>query len=88
MLSVPAVPVGRYFSVMICDGNTCNVGYIGSRATGQAAGSWLVVGPGWQGPTPPGIKGVIRSTTWFALVAYRTRLFGPDDMPDAGIEAR
>lgn len=31
---------------------------------------------------------MIRSTTWFALVAYRTRLFRPDDMPDAGIEAR
>lgn len=82
VLSVPDVPAGRYFSVMICDGNTYNVGYIGSRATGQGAGSWLVVGPGWQGPTPPGIKGVIRSTTWFALAAYRTQLFGPDDMPN------
>ena len=80
VLSVPDVPAGRYFSVMICDGNTYNVGYIGSRATGQGAGSWLVVGPGWQGQTPPGIKGVIRSTTWFALAAYRTQLFGPDDM--------
>ena len=69
VLSVPDVPAGRYFSVMICDGNTYNVGYTGSRATGQGAGSRLVVGPGWQGPTPPGIKGVIRSTTWFALAA-------------------
>lgn len=82
VLSVPEVPAGRYFSVMVCDGNTYNVGYIGSRATGQGAGSWLVVGPGWQGQTPPGIKGVIRSTTWFAMVVYRTQLFGPDDMPN------
>ena len=82
MLSVPEVPAGRYFAVMICDGNTYNVGYIGSRATGQGAGSWLVVGPGWQGQTPAGIKGVIRSTTWFALAVYRTQLFGPDDMPN------
>ncbi|MBS0562516.1 MAG: DUF1254 domain-containing protein [Proteobacteria bacterium] len=80
VLSVPDVPAGRYFSVMICDGNTYNVGYIGSRSTGQGAGSWMVVGPGWQGQTPPGIKGVIRSTTWFALAAYRTQLFGPDDI--------
>ena len=82
VLSVPDVPAGRYFSVQVCDGNTYNVGYIGSRATGQGAGSWLVAGPGWQGATPPGVKGVIRSTTWFALTIFRTQLFGPTDMPN------
>jgi hypothetical protein len=82
VLSVPDVPAGRYFSVMICDGNTYNVGYIGSRATGQGGGSWVVAGPGWQGATPPGAKGVIRSTTQFALAVFRTQLFGPDDMPN------
>jgi hypothetical protein len=66
---------------MVCDGNTYNVGYIGSRATGQAGGSWMVAGPGWQGATPPGIKGVIRATTQFGLTIFRTQLFGPDDMP-------
>jgi hypothetical protein len=80
VLSVPDVPAGRYFSVMICDANTYNVGYIGSRATGQGGGSWLVAGPGWQGAAPPGVKGVIRSTTAFALAIFRTQLFGPDDM--------
>lgn len=82
VVSVPDVPAGRYFSVQICDGNTYNVGYIGSRATGQGAGSWLVVGPGWQGATPPGVKGVIRSTTQFALSLIRTQLFNPGDMPN------
>ena len=82
VISVPDVPAGRYFSVQVCDGNTYNVGYIGSRATGQGAGSWLVAGPGWQGATPPGMKGVIRSTTQFALTIFRTQLFGPDDMPN------
>lgn len=82
VLSVPDVAAGRYFSVQVCDGNTYNVGYIGSRATGQGGGSWLIVGPGWQGTTPPGIKGVIRSTTQFALAIFRTQLFGPDDMPN------
>ncbi|HWT08711.1 MAG TPA: DUF1254 domain-containing protein, partial [Roseomonas sp.] len=38
VLSVPEVPAGRYFSVQVCDGNTYNVGYIGSRSTGQGAG--------------------------------------------------
>lgn len=82
VISVPDVPAGRYFSVQVCDGNTYNVGYIGSRATGQGAGSWMVVAPGWQGATPPGIKGVIRSTTQFALTIFRTQLMGPDDMPN------
>ena len=37
VISVPDVPAGRYFSVQVCDANTYNVGYIGSRATGQGA---------------------------------------------------
>ena len=82
VITVPDVPAGRYFSVMVCDGNTYNVGYIGSRATGQAGGSWMVAAPGWQGATPPGIKGVIRSTTQFAFAIFRTQLFAPDDMPN------
>src|SRR5437879_10430226 len=32
VLSVPAVDKARYFSVMLCDGNTFNYGYIGSRS--------------------------------------------------------
>lgn len=82
VLSVPDVPAGRYFSVQICDGNTYNVGYIGSRTTGQGAGSWLVAGPGWQGQAPEGVKGVIGSTTQFALTIFRTQLFSAEDMPN------
>ncbi len=82
VISVPEVPAGRYFSVQIVDANTYNVGYIGSRRTGQGAGSWMVVAPGWQGATPPGIRGVIRSTTFFALAIFRTQLFSADDMPN------
>jgi hypothetical protein len=82
VITVPDVPAGRYFSVQVCDSNTYNVGYIGSRATGQGAGSWIIAGPGWQGATPPGIKGVIRLTTQFGMTIFRTQLFGPDDMPN------
>jgi hypothetical protein len=82
VISVPDVPAGRYFSVQVCDGNTYNVGYIGSRTTGQGAGSWIVAGPGWQGATPPGVRGVIRSTTQFALAIFRTQLFAANDMPN------
>ena len=73
VLSVPAVK-DRYYSVQLIDGNTFNFGYIGSRATGTDAGDYLVVGPDWNADTPPGIKGVFRSTTQFPVALYRTQL--------------
>jgi hypothetical protein len=82
VVSVPAVPAPRYYSVQLVDGNTFNYGYIGSRATGTEAGDYLVVGPGWSGDKPDGIKNVYQSTTDFALTIFRTQLFNPDDMPN------
>jgi hypothetical protein len=80
VLSVPAIDPKRYYSVMLCDGNTYNFGYIGTRATGTEAGDYMVVGPDWKGDIPAGIKHVFRSSTQFALAGYRTQLFGPDDL--------
>ena len=82
VLSVPAVEKKRYYSVMLNDGNTFNYGYIGSRATGNEAGDYLVVGPRWKGETPPGIRKVFQSTTDFSLAAFRTQLFDAADMPN------
>ncbi|HQS13797.1 DUF1254 domain-containing protein [Reyranella sp.] len=80
VLSVPAVDPKRYYSVMLCDGNTYNYGYIGSRATGSDAGDYMVVGPHWKGTTAPGIKKLFRSSTQFTLAAYRTQLFDVADL--------
>jgi len=41
-----------------------------------------VVGPGWKGETPAGIKKVFSSTTPFAFTIFRTQLFNPADMPN------
>jgi hypothetical protein len=82
VLSVPAVAKPRYYSVMLCDGNTFNYGYIGSRATGTEPGDYMVVGPDWKGETPAGIKKVFHSSTQFSAAAYRTQLFNPADMPN------
>jgi hypothetical protein len=70
----------RYYSVMLCDGNTYNYGYIGSRATGSEPGDYMVVGPDWKGATPPGVKKVFQSSTQFSVAGYRTQLFNPDDL--------
>jgi hypothetical protein len=80
VLSVPAVDPKRYYSVMLCDGNTYNYGYVGSRATGNEAGDYMVVGPDWKGAAPPVIKKVFRSSTQFSLAIYRTQLFNPEDL--------
>jgi hypothetical protein len=80
VLSVPAVDPKRYYSVMLCDGNTYNYGYIGTRATGSEVGDYMVVAPDWKGATPPGIKKVFRSSTQFSMAIYRTQLFSPDDL--------
>jgi hypothetical protein len=82
VISVPAVPKERYYSVQLIDGNTYNYGYIGSRSTGNEAGDYLVVGPDWKGETPAGIKKVFSSTTPFALTLFRTQLFDANDMPN------
>lgn len=80
VVSVPAVEKERYYSIQFVDWNTFNYGYVGSRETGNEAGDFLVVGPEWQGETPAGIKGVLRSTSQFTLAIFRTQLFSPDDM--------
>lgn len=82
VISVPEIGKDRYYSIQLVDGNTYNYGYIGSRATGNDTGSFLVVGPGWDGTKPDGIHKVFHSTTPFAMTIFRTQLFSPDDMPN------
>ncbi len=80
VISVPAIDRQRYYSVQLCDGNTYNYGYIGTRATGTEAGDYMVVGPDWNGITPAGIKKTFRSSTQFSIAIFRTQLFGPADL--------
>jgi hypothetical protein len=82
VLCVPAVEKRRYYSVQLTDMYAFNYGYIGSRATGNAAGCHLVAGPDWQGMVPAGIEKTFRSETQFGLVIYRTQLFDAADMPN------
>ena len=82
VISVPAIDKSRYYSVQLCDGNTFNYGYIGTRTTGAEAGDYMVAGPDWKGETPPGIKKVFPSSTQFSIVIFRTQLFNPGDMPN------
>lgn len=80
VLTVPEIAKDRYFSIQLIDLYTFNFDYIGSRATGNDGGSFLIAGPNWQGETPSGITKVIRSETELVLAVYRTQLFNPADL--------
>jgi hypothetical protein len=80
VLTVPAIEKERYFSVQLIDYYTFNFDYIGTRATGNGGGSFLLAGPGWNGATPEGIKKVFRCETELAIPTYRTQLFNPGDI--------
>jgi hypothetical protein len=80
VLTVPIVEKGRYYSLQFVDMYTYNFAYVGSRATGNGAGKFLLAGPRWRGEKPKGIKEVIRSETEFNFVQYRTQLFDPSDL--------
>jgi len=53
VLTVPAVEKERYYSLQLIDMYTFNFAYVGSRATGNEAGRFLLAGPRWKGETPP-----------------------------------
>ena len=80
VLTVPPIEKDRYFSVQLIDWYTFNFDYMGSRATGNDGGNFLIAGPGWKGETPAGVKKVFRSETEFVFPVYRTQLFNPADL--------
>jgi len=80
VLSVPAIEQGRYYSLQFIDMYTFDFAYVGSRATGNGAGDFVLAGPHWKGQKPEHVRSVIRCETDFAFVLYRTQLFNPDDI--------
>ena len=80
ILSVPAVEKNRYYSLQFIDGYTHNFAYVGTRATGNKPGRYLVAGPSFKGQKPAGVDQVIQSETELVLVAYRTQLFNEKDI--------
>jgi hypothetical protein len=68
VLCVPKIEKTRYCDVQLVDMYTFNYGYIGSRATGNDAGCFMIAGPNWNGDTPAGIKKALHSETQFGLV--------------------
>lgn len=79
LLRVPDT-TGRYYVLQFVDAWTNNFAYVGRRATGTAAGSFLLTPPGWQGNAPSGAR-VIEFPTTVATIVGRWACDGPDDLP-------
>jgi hypothetical protein len=80
VLTVPPIEKKRYFSVQLIDQYTHNFEYIGTRATGNGGGSFLISGPNWKGEKPTGIEKVIACETELVYAIFRTQLFEPTDI--------
>ncbi|MGA8614822.1 MAG: DUF1254 domain-containing protein [Xanthobacteraceae bacterium] len=58
---------GRYYMVEICDMWANAFAYVGGMATGYKGGTFALVGPGWQGKLPAGVKRIDCPTRWVEL---------------------
>lgn len=69
----------RYFAFELAGIDSDNFAYVGKRTTGSKAGSFAIVGPGWKGTLPAGVKTVSPSITPSVLLFARTLIDGPAD---------
>jgi hypothetical protein len=80
VIQVPEV-TGRYYVLQLEDLYGTNAHYIGSRATGSSAGTYLAVGSRWQDTPGDGFDSVLAFETDLVFVVGRTQLLGADDVP-------
>jgi len=77
-LSLEAEPVvvqvpdfgDRFWTLPVYDARTDQISELGLQY-GTKPGFYMVVGPNWKGATPPGIAGVVRSSTNFGIAMPR-----------------
>ena len=61
VLTLPEV-TDRYYTYQLLDAWTDSFAYVGTRATGGRAGSWVVAPPGWDGEVPAGADLLVAPT--------------------------
>ncbi|MGA3212657.1 MAG: DUF1254 domain-containing protein [Terriglobales bacterium] len=60
----------RFWTLPVYDARTDQVSELGMQY-GSKPGFYMIVGPNWKGAIPPGIAGVVRSSTDFAVTMPR-----------------
>jgi hypothetical protein len=71
---------GRYYVMQLLDAWTNVFAAPGKRTTGTGEGNFAIIGPGWKGEIPAGVK-AIRSPTNMVWLLGRTQTNGPADFP-------
>lgn len=67
----------RYDTDRMIDLYTFNFAYLGTRSYGNGGGTFMIVGPGWKGETPKGVKAVFS-------IENRVRLYS---VPDSTLQS-
>lgn len=78
VLELPAVDE-RYYVLQLVDTWSNNFAYLGTRATGTGAGTFLLVEPGYAGEVPDGATVVEAPTGVFSIVG-RVQVHGAPDL--------
>jgi hypothetical protein len=81
VLDVPDA-ADRYYSIQFIDTYENTFAYVGRRATGTKAGTYVLAAPGWNGSLPTGAKR-IDSPTSVVLALTRTLVRGNADLKAA-----
>jgi hypothetical protein len=77
ILQVPKIEGKRYYVMQLIDLYTFNFAYVGSRATGNEPGNYLIAGPNWKGEAPAGITKTFQSETNLVTLLGRTEMDSP-----------
>jgi hypothetical protein len=73
---------GRYYMVEILDAYFNAFAYAGGVATGYDGGEFVLIGPGWKGTLPAGMRRIYAPTRWL-LLQPRVHIKNPADLPGA-----
>lgn len=71
----------RYFTFELVGITSDNYGYVGQRVTGSRAGDFALIGPGWSGDLPQGVRRTATAPSPWILVLGRTLVEGEKDVP-------
>jgi hypothetical protein len=82
VLHVPALPKHRYYAWEFLDPYLNVFHYVGTRSTGNGAGNYVVVGPGFRGKLPAGLP-VVHAKYDHVWLFGRTLVYGKSDLPEA-----
>jgi hypothetical protein len=82
VLHVPAVPDHRYYAWEFLDPYLNVFHYVGTRTTGDSAGNYVIVGPGFKGKLPAGLKRINAAYNHIWLFG-RTLVYGKSDLAAA-----